>query len=111
MNDKMQLKTKTKIVIVCQSILSMFFNLSVLIMVCGFFLVFINANIEYFQDLPSIFLIAIPFGFLGMMTKIFMINWWGFYLSPLELEELNRKSPSKMSKRRKTTYGRIHRSA
>lgn len=86
----MKIKPIVKGITIAQSLLHIVMNISVVLLYAGCILVFVSANVEYFQELPQVILLGIPLGLIAILTKILTINWWGFHLSSDELIKLNK---------------------
>ena len=52
------------------ALFQMIYLLSMILTFTGFFIVYLNSNMEYFQDLPHIVKVAIPFGYIFILLKI-----------------------------------------
>jgi len=79
------MKKKTKIIIqsIILGLIQVFFLIAIVLTFSAFFLVFINANIEYFQELPPSLIFAIPIGYVGVIIWIL-----GLYpISPIKSKE------------------------
>lgn len=76
----MKQETKKLIAAIIVGLFQTVMILSILLTFCGFFLVFLNSNLEYFQELPVLIRFVLPFGlpigFIGIIFKIVTMDWF-----------------------------------
>ena len=75
MTQKNKRKVKEIVGMIILALFEVIMRGSILLCFAGFFIVFINANIKYFQELPHLILFAIPIGFIAIVIELFGRNW------------------------------------